>query len=144
MKKSRNIAIVFLAISLVLGVVFFLNTTYPKGLNNYFKAEYYNQFGPLAICVELLVAGYYLFVKNTKANFALAVFAFTALLDPIFNVTGLFSSLVPLYATILFVICALVALWLSFTDTFGLGKISMWAAFGSFLLGTAVELFFNL
>ena len=144
MNKRQLLATLFIIIALVLGVLLFLEINVPNELSGYFKSEYYNQFGPLAISVELLIAGYYLFVKHTKTNFVLAVFAFTALLDPIFNVTGLFTSLVPLYATIVFVCCALAALWLSFTNTFNLGRISMIAAFGSFILGTAVELFFNL
>ena len=144
MNTRKIVATLFLIIALVLGVLLFLEVNLPTTLGGYFNSEYYNQFGPLAISIELLIAGYYLFIKHPKTNFVLAVFAFTALLDPIFNVTGLFTSLVPLYATILFVGCALVALWLSFTNTFSLGRISMIAAFGSFILGTAVELFFNL
>jgi hypothetical protein len=44
---------------------------------------------------------------------------------------------------ILFVCCALVSLWLAFSNAFNLGRITFIAAFGSFILGTAVELFFN-
>ncbi|MDT0540654.1 hypothetical protein [Croceitalea sp. P059] len=98
----------------------------------------------MAISIELLIAGYYLFKKHLKTNFALAVFAFTALLDSLFSSTGLFTSLLPLNATIILVGCALVSFWLSFSHTFALGRISMVGAFGSFILGTTVELFFNL
>ena len=144
MRKRKLIAALFIGIALVLGTLFYRAINFPILLEGYFKPSFYNQFGPLAISIELLIASYYLFIKHSKANFALAVFAFTALLDPIFNLTGLFSSLVPVYATILFVLCALVALWLAFTNTFALGRISFLAAFGSFVLGTLIELFFNL
>ena len=139
----KMIALIFVAIATVMGAIFFLDIEFPIGLESYFQKDYYNQFGPLAICIELLVAGIYLFQGGEKANFTLALFGFTALLDPIFDLTGIFTSAVPLYATVLFTICAVIALWLAFTNTFNLGRISFVGAFGSFLLGAAVELFFN-
>ena len=142
--KSRNLlAIAFILISLVLGTLFFLEINFPQGIKPYFKKAYYGQFGPLAISVELLIGGLYLWYKHKKTNFTLALFGFTALLDPIFNVTGLFTSQVPLYATIIFIVCGIIALWIAFTNAFQSGKISIAAAFMSFLGGTAVELFFN-
>ncbi len=143
MKNRKIIAGIFLGIALVFGLLFYSKIEFPQGLGSYFKQEYYNQFGPLAICVELMIAGFYLLVKHSKANFTLALFGFTALLDPIFNQFGLFTSQVPTYATIVFVVCALLSLWLAFTNTFGLGRLSWIGALLSFALGTAVELFFN-
>lgn len=127
----------------MLGVIFFLDISFPMELTGYFKSEYYSQFGPLAICIELFIAGIYLFIKHPKANFALALFGFTAILDPIFNLVGLFTSLVPLYAMILLVATALVSLWLAFTNAFQLGRISIIGALASLAMGTAIELFFN-
>lgn len=143
MNTRKIIALIFIGIALVLGVLFYLSIRFPEGIEEYFKKEYYNQFGPLAIAVELLVAGFHLFKKHPKANFTLALFGFTAVLDPIFNLTGLFTSMVPIYAMVLFTLCALVSLWLSFTNTFELGKISFLGALWGFVLGNAVELFFN-
>ncbi|MDT0606852.1 hypothetical protein [Croceitalea rosinachiae] len=142
--KRKLVAALFIGIALVLGVLFYMALDFPLGIDGYFKPSFYNQLGPLAISIELLYAGYCLFVKHPKTNFVLAVFAFTALLDPLFSLTGLFTTSVPLYASILFVLFALVALWLAFTNTFNLGRISFLAAFGSFILGSVVELFFNL
>ena len=143
MAKRKILASIFILVPVVLGIIFFLEISFPIGLDAYFKSGFYNQFGPLAICVELLIAGLYLFIKHRKANFILALFAFTALLDPLFSTVGLFSSQVPVYAMIIFVCSALIALWLAFSNTFNLGRISFLGAFVSFLLGTAVELFFN-
>ncbi len=143
MKTRKILALVFIILALVIGAIFYLDIDFPMGLKPYFTKEYYNQFGPLAICVELLIAGLYLFIPHAKVNFTLALFGFTALLDPIFNSIGLFSSMVPLYATAIFVCCALLSLWLAFSDTFKLGRISLLGAFASFILGNAVELFFN-
>ncbi len=143
MKKRKIIASVFIIIALVLSAIFFLEIVFPKGLEGYFKTEYYGQFGPLAICVELLIAGFYLFTGNPKTNFAMALFAFTVLSDLFFNIIGLITTLVPIYALVIFLCCSLFALWLAFSNAFGTGRISFAGAFGSFILGNAVELFFN-
>ena len=143
MNFRRIIAVAFIVIALVLGIIFYIQLEFPKGLEPYFDKEYYNQFGPLAICVELLIAGYQLFIKHAKTNFTLALFAFTAILDPVFNAVGLFQTSVPVFGTILFIICAIPALWICFTNAFGLGRISFIWAFGSLVLGLIVELFFN-
>ena len=143
MKSIKIIALVFIVLALAFGVISFFKIEFPAGLEPYFTKAYYNQFGPLALCVELLTAGIYLFNRNTKTNFALALFGFTVLLHISFNLLGLFSSLLPMYATVPFLGCALLSLWLAFTDTFKLGQISTTGVLAIFVLGNVVELFFN-
>lgn len=143
MNKRKTLATAFILIALVLGILFFSKIMFPIGLEGYFTTEYYTQFGPLAICVELLIAGFYLLYGHSKANFALAVFAFTALLDPLFNLTGIFTSQVPIFATLIFVGCALLALYIASSNTMGTGRISVLVVLVSFVLGAIVELFFN-
>ena len=143
MKKRNIVAIVLISIALALSIAFVLRIDFPQGFEAYFKREYYNQFGPLAIGIELLIAGYYLFVGHKKTNFALALFGFTAVLDPIFDQIGLFESIVPLYGTIVLCICALFSLWLAFKNIFGLKRISFIMILASFILGVFIELFFN-
>lgn len=55
MKTRKTIAVAFIVLSVILGVVFYLKIDYPENFVGYFKKSYYGQFGPLAICVELLV-----------------------------------------------------------------------------------------
>ncbi|WP_297704954.1 hypothetical protein [uncultured Eudoraea sp.] len=143
MKKRKIIASVLIIIALILGSIFFSEIMFPVGWEGYFKTEYYGQFGPLAICVELLIAGIYMFIAHPKTNFTMALFAFTVLSDLFFNIIGLITTLVPVYALVIFLCCAVLALWLAFSNAFSLGRISLAAAFGSFILGNAVELFFN-
>ena len=90
MKKRQLIALILLIVGLGLSAAFFLKIDFPQGFEGYFKRAYYNQFGPLAIGVELIIACYYLFIGQKKTNFALALFGFTAILDPVFNFIGLF------------------------------------------------------
>ncbi len=143
MKKRKIISLLLLIIGLALSVAFIIKIEFPQGFEAYFKREYYNQFGPLAISVELLIASYYLLIGHKKTNFTLALFGFTALLDPLFNQIGLFNSIVPLYGTIVLSICALVCLWLAFANTFKLKRLSRTAAILSVALSVFVELFFN-
>ncbi len=143
MKKRRTVALSLLIIGIALSVVFILKIDFPQGFELYFKREYYNQYGPLAISVELIIASYYLFIGHKKTNFTLALFGFTALLDPFFNQIGLFNSIVPLYGTIILAICAVLCLWLAFSNTFKSKRLSNLGALFSVVLGVIVELFFN-
>ncbi len=143
MKVRKGIAVLFIIISLVLGLIFHSKIELPVVISAYFRIGTYNQFGPLAISIELLAAGINLFIGHKKANFVLALFGFTALLDPIFNFVGIFSSTMPLYGTIIFAVCALVALWVALSNAFETGRISKINLFGSLILGIAIELFFN-
>ena len=93
--------------------------------------------------MELFIAAYYLLAGHKKSNFALALFAFTALLDILFNLTGLFISGVPVYAMVLFFVCAIVSLWIAFSNAFNLGRITLVGAITSFVLGNAIEFYFN-
>lgn len=139
----KIIAGAFIGIALVLGAVFYQQIEFPVGLEPYLQASYYGQFGPLALCVELFIAGYYLLRAHKKANFSLALFGFTALLDPLLTRLGILSTQLPTHALIIFVLCGIVALWLAFTNAYQTGRISaLWAVL-SFLSGLAIELWFN-
>ncbi|ULC60293.1 hypothetical protein MBM09_04710 [Flaviramulus sp. BrNp1-15] len=143
MKKRKIIALLLLIIGIGLSIAFITKIEFPEGFEAYFKREYYNQFGPLAISVELLIASYYLFIGHKKTNFTLALFGFTALLDPFFNQIGLFNSILPLYGTIILSICALLCLWLAIVNKFKLKPLSNLGVIFSIILGVIVELFFN-
>ena len=143
MKKRKTIALLLLIIGIGLSIAFITKIEFPEGFEAYFKREYYNQFGPLAISVELLIASYYLFIGHKKTNFTLALFGFTALLDPFFNQIGLFNSILPLYGTIILSICALLCLWLAVVNKYKLKPLSNLGAIFSIILGVIVELFFN-
>ena len=143
MKKRKTIALLLLIIGIGLSIAFIMKIEFPQGFERYFKRAYYNQFGPLAISVELLFASYYLFIGHKKTNFTLALFSFTALLDPIFNQIGLFESIVPLYGTIMLSICAMLCLLLAFSNPYKLKRLSKLGAFFGVVLGVFVELFFN-
>ena len=143
MKNRKNISVLLLIVGVILSIAFILKIEFPQGIEAYFKRAYYNQFGPLAISIELLIASYYLFTGHKKTNFALTLFGFTALLDPLFNQIGIFNSIVPLYGTIILLICALLCLWLALANPFELKRLSPLVAILSLVIGVFFELFFN-
>ncbi|MEM8762906.1 MAG: hypothetical protein AAGD88_03780 [Bacteroidota bacterium] len=143
MKARICIALGFILIGLALALIFFSQIELPTDVRMYLRPSTYDRFGPFVISVEMVLAGASLLFSQLKANFALAIFAFTALLDPFFNLTGIFTSRVPTYATLVFVFCAIISLWIAFTDNFGTGRIKFLEVLKSFVLGTAIELFIN-
>ena len=143
MKTRKAIAITFFLIALVMGILFYMNLNLPKNIEGYFKKSYYGQLGALAIAVELVISSYYLFRGDKKANFYLALFGFTAILDILLHISSLMTSNVPIYGMIVFGLCAIISFYIAFSNTFNLGKISLWSALLSFLLGNAIEWFFN-
>ncbi|MBU3009787.1 hypothetical protein KO506_00030 [Polaribacter vadi] len=143
MNKRKIVSILLLITGLILSVTFILKIEFPQSFEPYFKREYYNKFGALAISLELIFASYYLLTEHKKTNLALAIFGFTALLDPIFNIIGLFKSIVPIYGTIILTICAIVSLYLAFANTFKLKPLSYLATILSIVLSVIIEFFFN-
>jgi hypothetical protein len=143
MKTRKSIAIIFFLIAMVMGIVFYQNLNLPESIDGYFKQSYYGQLGALAIAVELAISAYYLFRGNRKANFYLALFGFTAILDILFHISGLLTSNVPIYGMIIFGLCAIISFYIAFSNSFNLGKITLWGALLSFVIGNAIEWFFN-
>lgn len=143
MKKRKLLSLFMFLLALVLGVIFYFEIESPQSIWDYFDRSYLGQFGPVAICVELLIAAYYLYIAHQKTNFTLALFAFTVLLDILLSLSGVFESGVPIYGMVLFFITAIISLWISFTNAFELGKITLKATLFSFLVGVAIELYFN-
>ena len=137
------LSIAYIIAGLTLGIVFYMELGFTDDIRSYFRTGIYRQFGGIAIAVELLIAGIYLFRNHKKTNFTMGLFAFTAVLDPIFNYLGIFSSNVPVYGTIIFFCFALVSFWIAFSNAFDSGKISVVNVVVSFILGVIVELFFN-
>ena len=74
--QRKLIAWTFILIAAFFGLKFLSNVNLAENLGEYFEASYYNQFGPLAISIELLFAGIDLFAKRQRVNFTLALFGF--------------------------------------------------------------------
>lgn len=143
MNIRKYIAVIFMGIALVFSVFFYLETNHPEDFAAYFNLSFYTQYGPIAISIELFIAGFYLFKASKKANFALALFGFTALMDITLHITSIIASNTPLYAMLVFSGCAIGTFYISFSNAFNLGKITLLATITSFVMGNAIEWFFN-
>lgn len=139
----RLLSLAYILVALALCLVFFRAIDFPVGIGPYFNFGFYQQFGAIAIGVEMLVAGIYLLTHHKKTNFAMALFGFTAVLDPILNYFGVFSTKVPLYGTILFLCFALVSFWIAFSNAFNTEKISVPTLLLAFVWGLIIDLIFN-
>ena len=144
MGKRKIIASLLLSIGVLLSIAFLLQIDFPQGFEVYFERAYYSQFGPLVISIELLTASYYLFIEHKNTNLALAIFGFTGLLDPILTKLGYLNSSMPLYGTIIIAACALLCLWLAFSNTFKLSPMTLLKITISVIIGFITEIFFNL
>ena len=133
----------FIAVALTLGIIWYIEIAFPMDVRSYLRIGFYQQFGHIAIAVELLIAGIHLWLNHEKTNFTMALFGFTAVLDPILNYSGVLSSSVPVYGTIIFLCFAVISFWIAFTNAFDSGKISITSVATTFILGIAIELFFN-
>ncbi|WP_116106230.1 hypothetical protein [Lewinella sp. IMCC34191] len=143
MLKRKIVAALLLVLALWLGIDALGHIRFPVGLEGYFQPAYYRQFGPLALCVELFIAGGYLFVRHRKANFALALFGFTVILEIVKNLLGGYAGGALLFPSVLIGAAGIAALWMAFSNVFSIGRISFLAALGSFVLGTVIESFFT-
>ena len=139
----RLLSIAYILVGLTLGAIMYLNIDFTNGLVSYFKIGFYRQFGGIAIAVELIIAGIHLLVSHKKTNFVMALFGFTAVLDPIFSFLGILSSNVPVYGTIIFLCFAVISFRIAFSNEFDTEKISRVSVVISLILGVIIELFFN-
>lgn len=140
---QKLLSTIYILTGLIFSIVFYESMVFSEDPSAYFKPEFYWQFGKLVLGIELIIAGIHLFQGHKKTNFTMALFGFTAVLDPVFNYFGILSSNVPLYGSIVFIGFAIVSFYIAFTNAYNSGKISIKNVVFSFLLGLIIELFFN-
>ena len=128
---------------IVFAIIFLLKIDFPVGLEGYFQRTYYMQFGGVALAVEMGLAGYYLLRSSNRANFMLALFGFSVVLDIVFGLIGVFSSILTGGTLWVFGLIAFESFVIAFSNQYNTGKIAVSKVVISFLLGTAFELFFN-
>ncbi len=140
MEKNKLIGLGFSIIASIFCVVFALQTDLEIGLKSYLSLDYLMQLTPLIISVMLLAGGVFLIIKHAHAIPALALFGFTALEDIIFNWFGITTSYLPIYAIVVFFCCALIALWIVYSNMFDIKRLSVKEGALALIFGTAVNL----
>lgn len=140
MKTRKIIGLVFLTVAVITVGIFITRTEFSIQLQAYLSYKYYMQFAPYVISIMLFYGGVYLFRKNPKANFALAIFGYTILEAVTLDWTGISSSNLGIYTTIMFVICAIAALWIAHSNSFQLRILSLKEVVVSVLVGALESL----
>lgn len=123
---KRKTASVLLAIVSISLIVYFLWTTeIMVEFETYFKPEYYLKFSLLIISAMLLNAAILLFRSAKGANLALAIFGYTVVEEILFDLIGVTAVNMPLFAYIVFFVCAVPCLWIAHSNWYKTEKLSI-------------------
>jgi len=149
MVARKIIGIIFSTIAIVSSVIlitqsnlsFDFNAYFDFSLKSYFSLAYLRQITPLFICLILLYGGILLIIKPLKSNPVLALFGFIVLEEVIFNWLDIIPINFPTYIVVTFFCCALLALWIAYSNTINLKRLSFQEGITSLILGTLINAF---
>ncbi len=149
MAVRKSIGITFSVIAALFSVIFIVqsnlrfdfNDYFDFSLKSYFSLDYLRQITPLVICLILLYGGILLLIKPSKSNPVLALFGFTVLEDVIFSWLGIITINFPTHVVAIFFCCALLALWVAFSNTINLKRLSFKEGVSSLIIGTLINAF---
>ncbi len=125
MQVRKIIGTVFSAVAIITLGFFITRTEFSFQLQAWLSFKYYMQFSPYIISIMLLYSGVYIIRENPKSNFAMAIFGYTILEITTLDWMGIVSNNLGTYPTLMFICCAIVALWISHTNSFNLKKLSL-------------------
>lgn len=140
MEIRKIIGIVFSLVSLITFGIFIAQTEFTNQLHSWISFKYYIQFAPYFISIMLFCSGFYLIKKNPRSNFAMAIFGYTIFEIIALEWMGILSNNLNTFTTVLFVSCAVVALWVANANSFGLKKLSLKEILLSIAIGAAESL----
>ncbi len=140
MQVRKIIGTVFSAVALITLGIFIARTEFSLQLQDWLSFKYYMQFSPYVISIMLFYGGVYLFRKNPKSNFAMAIFGYTILEITALDWMGIVSNNLGIYPTLMFICCAIVALWISHANSFNLKKLSLKEILMSVIVGALESL----
>ncbi len=147
MAARKIIGITFSIIAVLFSVIFVIQSNlsidfkeyFDFSLKSYFSLAYLRQITPLLISLILLYGGILLIIKPSKSNPVLALFGFTVLEEVIFNWLDIITINFPAYVVAIFFCCALLALWIAFSNTINLKRLSFKEGVTSLILGTLIN-----
>ena len=131
----KIIGIAFSVVALITFGIFITRTEFSIQLQAWIDFKYYIQFSPYVISIMLFYCGAYLFRKNQKLNFSLAIFGYTIFEIITLDWTGILSNNLGIYTTITFGSCAIVALWIAHANSYSLKKLSLTEILISIFIG---------
>lgn len=143
MQAEKIIGAVFSTIAIITLGIFITRTEFSFQLQAWLSFKYYIQFSPYVISIMLLYSGVYLIGKNPKSNFAMAIFGYTMLEITALDWMGIVPNNLGMYPTLMFLCCAIVALWISHANSFNLKKLSLKEILISVFAGALESLLLN-
>jgi hypothetical protein len=149
MAARKIIGITFSIIAVLSSVIsitqsnlsFDFNAYFDFSLKSYFSLAYLRQITPLVICLILLYGGILLIIKPSKSNPVLALFGFIVLEEVIFNWLDIVPINFPTYIVVPFFSGALLAIWIAYSNTINLKRLSFQEGITSLILGTLINVF---
>lgn len=149
METRKIIGILFSILGILFSVIFITQSNlnfevkeyFDFSLKSYFSLEYLRQITPLIMCLILLYGGFLLIIKPEKSNAILALFGFTVLEEILFSWFDIITINFPVYVTIVFFCCSLLALWIAYSSKINLTCLSFKEGLSSLILGTFINMF---
>jgi hypothetical protein len=125
MQVGKVIGTVFITVAIITLGIFITQTEFSFQLQDWLSFKYYIQYSPYVISIMLLYGGWYIIRKHPKSNFAMAIFGYTMLEITALDWLGIVSNNLGTYPMLMFICCAITALWVSHANSFNLRKLSL-------------------
>jgi len=148
MIARKIIGVTFSIIAILFNVLFIMqsNLSFDLGeyfnlsLKSYFSLNYLRQITPLIINLILLYGGVLLIYRPLKSNPVLALFGFTVLEEALFNWLGVISTNYETYINVVFLCCAILSVWIAYSNKINQKRLSFKEGASSLFLGTLINL----
>ncbi|MGK0316509.1 MAG: hypothetical protein ACI86M_002744 [Saprospiraceae bacterium] len=149
MAVRKIIGTIFSIIAILFSIIFIIQSNlsfdfkeyFDFSLKSYFSLDYLRQITPLVLCLILLYGGLLLIIKPSKSNPVLALFGFTVIEEIVFDWFDIITISFPAYVIVVFLCCALLALWIAYSSTINLKRLSFKEGVSSLILGTLINAF---
>ena len=147
MATRKIIGIIFSIIAVLFSVILVIGSNlsidfkeyFDFSLKSYFSLAFLRQITPLITSLILLYGGILLIIKPSKSNPVLALFGFIVLEEVLFNWLDIITINFPVYIVAVFFCCALLALWIAYSNTINLKRLSFKEGVSSLILGTLIN-----
>lgn len=148
MEPRKIIGLLFSIVAILFSTLFIiqsdlnidLNEYFDGSFKSYFSLDFLRQITPLIINLILLYGGLLLIFKPLKSNSVLALYGITVLEELLFNWFGIISTNYPTYIIIISLCCAILSVWIAYSNIINQKRVSFKEGASSLFLGTLINL----
>jgi hypothetical protein len=149
METRKLIGITFINIAVISSILFSIEENLTLDIKNYFDFSFKSYFSiaflrritPLILCFILLYGGFLLLLKPLKSNTVLALFGFTVIEEIVFHWFGIMTIDFSAFIIGLFFCCAILCLFIAYSNQINLKRLSIKEGLSSLLFGTLINAF---